>query len=382
MNQRPIRILHVIGAMDRGGPETWLMHILRRIDRERFQMDFLVHKERPGAYDEEVRALGGKIIICSHPQRFWTYGPALRRVLREHGPYDAVHSHVQYFSGYVVRLAYQEGVTRRIAHNHTPSYGNVDGLHHYRHGWLKRCYKALMRQWINRYATAGLVVNREGGPDLFGDHWQSDPRWRIFPCAIDLAPFHAQVDSPTVRVELGIPLGTLVVGNVNRFFKHKNHPFMVEIMAALVRRRPEARLLLVGDGPELSAIRNQAALAGLEDKVIFAGSRPDVPRLMLGAMDVFLFPSFAEGMPLVLMEAQAARLPGVISDVMTGGADVVPGLMRRLALTQSPEVWAEALLTRQAQTSSITREEALALVEQSPFNITRSLKELEAIYAG
>jgi glycosyltransferase involved in cell wall biosynthesis len=174
----------------------------------------------------------------------------------------------------------------------------------------------------------------------------------------------------------------LVVGNVSRFFKHKNHPFMLEIMAALLQRRPEARLLLVGDGPELSAIKNQAALAGLKDKVIFTGSRPDVPRLMLGAMDVLLFPSFAEGMPLVLMEAQAAGLPGVISDAMAAGVDVVPGLMRRLSLTQSPEVWAEALLTRQAQTSSITREEALALVEQSPFNINRSLKELEAIYAG
>src|ERR1700733_11910503 len=113
-----MRILHVLGKLDRGGVETWLVQVLRHIDRQKYQMDFLVHSESPGAYDEEVRALGSRIIPCLHPSNPVMYARNFRRALRQYGPYDVVHSHVHHYSGYVLTLAAMWGVPVRIAHSH------------------------------------------------------------------------------------------------------------------------------------------------------------------------------------------------------------------------------------------------------------------------
>src|SRR6188474_985657 len=118
-----MRVLHVLGGMDRGGVETWLMHVLREWDRGRGQMDFLVHTTRQCAYDEEVRALGARIIPCLTPRRPWSYSKRLRRILRDFGPYDVVHSHVHHFSGMVLRAARTSGVPVRIAHSHNDTSG-------------------------------------------------------------------------------------------------------------------------------------------------------------------------------------------------------------------------------------------------------------------
>jgi glycosyltransferase involved in cell wall biosynthesis len=381
MNQDPIRILQVLGGMHRGGPETWLMHILRPLDRQRFQMDFLVHTDQPCAYDEEIGALGGKVIPCLSPQNPFAYARNFKRILRELGPYDVVHSEVQYFSGFVLRLAYQAGVPVRIAHNHTPSYHHIDAITRKKQGLWRRSYIALMKRWIRRYATAGLVVNREGGPDMFGAAWEKDPRFRILYCGVDLAPFGQKVEPLAVRGELGIPPDAFVLGNVSRFFKVKNHTFMLEILSQLVQYEPRVHLLLVGDGPLYGDIEKQVVQAGLRDRVIFAGSRPDAPRLMLGAMDVFLFPSnWGEGLPLVMIEAQAAGLPCIISNHLTEEANIVRPLIRRVSLDQPPSSWAETILAAQHALPSMDQAEALEIVQGSPFNITRSMAELMRVY--
>src|ERR1039457_6645428 len=105
-----MRILHVVGKLDYGGVETWLVQVLRHIDRQKYQMDFLVHTTDRGLYDEEVRALGSRIVPClshTHPLQ---YAFNFRRALRQYGPYDVVHSHVHHYSGYVLLLAAMAGV--------------------------------------------------------------------------------------------------------------------------------------------------------------------------------------------------------------------------------------------------------------------------------
>ena len=91
--------------MNRGGVETWLMHVLRRIDRRRIAMDFLVHTELPCAYDEEIRDLGSRILRCTAVHRPWRYVPELTKILRREGPFDVVHSHVHHFSGLILKCA-------------------------------------------------------------------------------------------------------------------------------------------------------------------------------------------------------------------------------------------------------------------------------------
>jgi glycosyltransferase involved in cell wall biosynthesis len=158
----------------------------------------------------------------------------------------------------------------------------------------------------------------------------------------------------------------------------KNHRFLVEIAAEIVKREPNARFLFVGDGPLRSEVEMELRVAGIRDRVILTGSRPDVPRLLLGAMDAFLFPSRSEGLGLALVEAQAAGLPATVSDSVPIEADVVPDLINRQSLRQPAAVWAEiAVRHRQRSTPG-----ALGIVEGSLFNVVTSAKELSRIYSG
>jgi glycosyltransferase involved in cell wall biosynthesis len=365
--------------MHRGGVETWLMHILRHIDRDRFQMDFLVHTTQPCAYDDEIRSLGSQIILCLHPARPLNYTSNFKRILAENGRYDIVHSHLHYFSGYVLRLAHQAGVTVRIAHSHTNTAASETNAGLYRY-----LYLAVMKSWIARYATLGLGCSRDAASDLFGPNWKADPRWQTLYCGINLSPFQNVVDTVTVRTELGIPTDAFVIGHVGRFSEQKNHQFIIDIAAEITKIYPKMRLLLVGEGRGESSlqsnIKQKVAQLGLADHVIFAGSRSDVPRLMLGAMDVFLLPSLYEGLPLVLLEAQAAGLPCIFSDVITEEADIVKPLVKRMSLLQPASAWAETILAYRKAKATITPKQALKLVEQSSFNIQTSLKKLENFY--
>jgi glycosyltransferase involved in cell wall biosynthesis len=142
------------------------------------------------------------------------------------------------------------------------------------------------------------------------------------------------------------------------------------------------RLLLIGDGPLRPAVEQQVAELDLSGQVIFAGVRSDVPQLMQGAMDTFVMPSLYEGLPLVGLEAQTSGLPAVISDVITTELDMIPGLIQRLSLSQPASTWAETVLTGRKAMPALTQPEVLRVMEQSPFNIERSVKELEQIYAG
>ncbi len=370
-----LRILHVVGSMNRGGIETWLMHILQHIDRDRFEMDFLVHTREPCSYDEQVRALGSQIIPCPNPQQPWSYAPQFKKILREYGPYDIVHSHVHHFSGYVLRLARQAGVPVCISHSH-----NDTSLNQSQVGFKRRLYLNLMRSWIDHYTTLGLGCSYQAAASFFGADWHADPRLQALYYGIDLTPFQKVIDPAAVRYELAIPEDAFVIGHVGRIVPQKNHQFLIEIVAEVAKREPKMRLLLVGDGSLQADIEHQVTLLVLRDRTIFTGVRPDVPRIMRGAMDAFLLPSLYEGLGLVLIEAQAAGLPCIFSDVVPQEVDLVKLLVQRLSLSQSASEWAEMLLTKRKTRTAITQSEALALVKTSPFNIETAVKNLEKIY--
>jgi glycosyltransferase involved in cell wall biosynthesis len=376
MNQsRPIRILQVVGGMPRHGSETWLMHVLRHIDRQQFQMDFLVHTLDSHAYDDEIRALGSRIIPCLQPSKPWLYAKYFKQVLQEYGAYDIVHSHIHHYSGFVLRLAHQEGIPVRIAHSHS------DTSHQQAQaGFLRRLYLSLMSRWIRDHATVGLAASQRAAAALFGRHWQSDRRWQTLHCGIDLAPFREPSNSIAVRTELGIALDAFVIGHVGRFVEVKNHTFLVDILAEIVRREPKACLLLVGEGFLRSEIEQKVARLGLSNHVVFAGARSDVPQLMRGAMDAFVFPSFYEGLPLSLIEAQAAGLPCFFSDGITQEVSIIQSLTQQLSLSQSASDWSEVVLETQRKIPAIIRSAASEELKQTEFNILNGLRKLEELY--
>jgi glycosyltransferase involved in cell wall biosynthesis len=334
-----MRILHVLGKLDRGGAETWLVQVLRNIDRHKYQMDFLVHTTDPGAYDEEVRALGSRIIPCLSPSNLVRYAFNFRKILDQYGPYDVVHSHVHHFSGYVLMLAAMAGVKVRIAHSH-----NDTRVAEVSASVERRAYLRIMQAMIRAAATGGLAVSFEAGCDLFSSQDRHAGKWELQHLGIDLSRFEVPVEANRVRGSLGIPPDALVIGHVGRFSEQKNHAFFVEIARELVRTEPRSFFLLVGDGPLLVGIEAKVRNYGLAKSFIFAGLRSDVPTLMKGAMDLLLFPSLYEGLPITLLEAQAAELKCLISDAISVEADAVPALIRRETLDRTPTEWASSLL--------------------------------------
>lgn len=374
MDSTPVRILHVVGAMNRGGVETWLMHVLRRIDRVRFPMDFLVHTCQPAAYDNEIQALGSRIIPCPNPHQPLIYAYRLKRVLQEYGPYDVLHSHVHHYSGWVLRAAHDTGVPMRIAHSHSDTSPLSDQAR-----ILRRVYLNLMRRWILRYATQGLACSKSAASALFGPRWEKDERWRVVYCGIDVTPFKKAVDRASVRAQLGITPDAVVLGHVGGLREPKNQDFLIDVAVEALRRESRVRLLLIGEGPLRQRLERKAATFDILDKVIFAGLREDVPRLMKGAMDVFIMPSLFEGLPLAAIEAQAAGLPIIFSDSITPEVEIVQPLVQRLPLSRGPREWAELAL-RLTKGTVEASSRSLSLIETSAFNINNGIAALMKLY--
>jgi glycosyltransferase involved in cell wall biosynthesis len=335
-----IRVLHVVGGLNVGGTETWLAKGLESIDRERYQFDFLVHGQGPQHYRAELEAKGANILSSPDSRRPLSYVHGLWRILRANR-YHVVHAHTYCFSGVVLATAALAGVPARIFQSHTAQDES-------RRGGVRQLYFRLMRRLIRRFATLGVAVSEEAAAPMFPPDWKQDPaRWRISPIGIDLAPFAAMVEREAARLEFGISATAKVFVHVARFAPVKNHRLLVDIAREVDRKEPNAVWLLVGDGAGRTEIEQRVKDLGMAAHFRFAGVRSDVARL-LQASDVFLLPSFYEGFPLSYLEAQAAGLPCVISDVITASAELVPSLTLRCSPSGSPETWAEALLRASA----------------------------------
>jgi glycosyltransferase involved in cell wall biosynthesis len=371
VTQRPIRVLHVLGTLDPGGVETWLLNVWRNIDRERFQFDFCTFGDHAGLYAPEMEKLGARVIPCPKGRNVFSLGRRFRKILRE-GHYDVVHSHVLYFSGAVLRWAKQEKIPARIAHAHSTSDGKQTSA-------MRRIYRRRMRAWIQKNSTKGLAASTHAAATVFGAGWAQDPRFRVLYYGIELQAFEGELNRAELRGELAIPEHSPVVGHVGRFVEAKNHRFLLRVARELLTKRPEAHFLLIGDGPLREGVEAEARAIAPGNQIHFLGVRKDVPQLLRGAMDIFLFPSLWEGLGLALVEAQAAGLPCLASDAVPRDAIVVPELVHSSPLADGAEEWAAKLLTllRQAPRD---RNGHLGAFRRSHFSIDRSVQSLSELY--
>jgi glycosyltransferase involved in cell wall biosynthesis len=367
----PYRILHVHGGGCLGGVEVWLANLARLADPAEFELHIAAAELL-----QEEKALfqrHGAVVVHRHlPRRPPGLGIEVHRILQQHGPYHAVHAHLNTNSGFVLAAAKAAGVPIRIAHSHLDSRAVKKSR-------IRLMYEALGRQLIRFSATHGLAASEEAATALFGTNWRTDPRWLVHCCGIDLEPFACRFDRGLVRSELGIPAAALVVGHVGRFGEQKNQQFLFGIGTLLLERRPDIYFLLVGDGPTRMSIANSFAEAGFKERVIQPGNRYDVPRLMQAAMDVFVFPSLYEGLGLAAIEAQAAALPCIVSDAIPAEVDVIPELVQRLPLANA-SLWADQIeiaLNRGRQYSARAAQEMIA---SSRFNVVNEVNELLALY--
>ncbi|MCP2014424.1 glycosyltransferase involved in cell wall biosynthesis [Deinococcus sp. HSC-46F16] len=366
---KPLRILHLTGTLDRGGIESWLVNLLAQVPGSEARMDVLVVSPdpRPGDLDRQVWGLGGRAFHAPPTGRPLAFLAALWRHLREHGPYDVVHSHIHHFGGLALLAARLAGVPVRAATSHLDSRRGDAAA-----GRGRRLYLRGMRAALESGVTHRLAVSAEAAAALFGPGWR-ERGTRLVTLGVNLEAVRgARGGAEHLRRELGLPPGEAVIGHVGQFRPQKNHLFLLDVFAAYLRRHGPARLLLVGDGPERSRVGARVRELGLEDRVHLTGSRPDVPGL-LWAMDAFVFPSLTEGLSLALLEAQAAGLPAVVSRGVPLDPRMRLEAVEVLDLEAGGEAWADAVARALAR--------GRAVPEALDFDVARTSRELLAFYA-
>lgn len=365
MTRQPIRVLNMFTIMDRGGAETMVMNYYRHIDRTKVQFDFLVHREQRGAYDDEIERMGGRIYrMCPvYPQNFSRYKRDLRTFFRAHPEYKIIHSHMSELGYFAFREAERQGVPVRICHAHNAPHG-FDA---------KMIIRTYFKKRMMPYLTHLFMCGEESGKWLYGEKNKS--RFIMLNNAIDAAVYSFDASKrEEMRRQLDLT-DELVVGHVGRFNPQKNHPFLLDIFTSLLKKEPDAVLLLVGGGEGMPKIQAKAQELGIAERVRFLGVRSDVADLMQ-AMDVFVFPSLYEGLPVTMVEAQASGLPCIISDKVPPECILTEGLVNIVPLSASPEAWAEKILTMRVVPRTDRHEEIAA----HGFDITTEAVKLQEFY--
>ena len=355
-----MRILHVVTYMGRGGLETMLMNYYRHIDKEQLQFDFLVHRDFEADYDQEIQDLGGKIY---HLPRLNPVSLQYKRLLGSffdtHREYKIIHVHQDCMSSVVLKVAKEHGVPIRIAHSHSSSQDKN----------IKYPIKLFFQQFIPKYSTHLMACGDSAGQWMF----RGTP-FQILNNAIDTSKYLYDPEKRyTVRKNLGITDNTILIGHVGRFSPPKNHSGLIDIFDE-IRKRAPAKLLLVGDGKLREDIEHKVANLNCADDVIFAGMRLDVNELMQ-AMDVFVFPSLYEGVPLTIIEAQASGLPCLISDNVPIECKVT-NPVQQISLQAGAASWATAAI----EAARIPRKNTFKEIAEAGYDVTTNAEKLTKWY--
>ena len=340
--KEPIRVLQInSGSRSFGGVSSFLYNVYTNIDREQVQFDFLSPNVTTyGIHREEIEEMGGRIYELGIKGNILTRKTGLYKRLYEfltQHAYSVVHinSGNFFFNLFAVMAVRKAGVPCRIVHSHNAGDTNRSRI-------KKAAFEALKPQ-LEKNATLLLACSRKAASYMFTDQTVREGRVQIVKNGINAERFRFDPEiRKTVRQELGLA-DKFVVGHVGRFYKQKNHVFLIRIFEKIHEKEPESVLLLFGKGDLETEVRGLVNELGMAPYVRFMGEVPDIER-MYQAMDVFVMPSFHEGLPVSCVEIQAAGVPCVLSDAITEEIKIADSL-QFLSLSDSPEIWAKAALS-------------------------------------
>ncbi len=340
--KEPIRVLQInSGSRSFGGVSSFLYNVYTNIDREQVQFDFLSPNVTTyGIHREEIEEMGGRIYELGIKGNILTRKTGLYKRLYEfltQHAYSVVHinSGNFFFNLFAVMAVRKAGVPCRIVHSHNAGDTNRSRI-------KKAAFEALKPQ-LEKNATLLLACSRKAASYMFTDQTVREGRVQIVKNGINAERFRFDPEiRKTVRQELGLQ-DKFVVGHVGRFYKQKNHVFLIRIFEKIHEKEPESVLLLFGKGDLETEVRGLVNELGMAPYVRFMGEVPDIER-MYQAMDVFVMPSFHEGLPVSCVEIQAAGVPCVLSDAITEEIKIADSL-QFLSLSDSPEIWAKAALS-------------------------------------
>ena len=368
--EKQVRVLHVLGTTNLGGAESRIMDLYRHIDREKIQFDFLIHTTKEGFFDQEIKQLGGKIYYLPsfRVYNYFAYKKACREFFAAHREFQAVQGHMTSTASIYLPIAKKAGVPMTIAH--ARSAGVDKGMK----GWItKLLRKNLYRKCDYMFSCSDLASRA-----VFGDKQYEAGKVVFVPNAVDTKDFAPdEYMREKIRREYGLE-NSFVIGHVGRFHYAKNHEFILDIFAEVLKQNKQAKLFLLGDGPRRQEMEEKAAELGIKERVIFAGNQnPVAPYYQ--AMDVFLFPSRFEGMPGTVVEAQAAGLPCLIADTITTQVKVTE-LVTFLSLEQSAKLWAEQLNRIAAEQKIQKNAETEIDLSKTNYDVNYQVKQYEQFY--
>lgn len=356
-----IRVLQVVNIMDRAGLETVIMNYYRKIDRAQIQFDFLTHRPADGAYDDEIHSYGGEIYRAPrlYPQNYVDYFVFMKKFFHEHPEYRIVHSHIDTMSAFPLSAAKKAGIPIRIGHSHSSRLDKD----------LKLPIKYLAKLFMPHAANIYCACGEKAGEFMYGHR-----NVHIIHNAIDTEKFMFDKNvRMKVRGELGLT-DRFVVGHVGRYYYVKNQSFLIEIFKELKKARPDAALLLVGKGEDEEKLRRQVKEQALEEDVHFLIDRADVNRLYQ-AMDVFVMPSYFEGLPVVGVEAQSNGLPCLFSDKISAEI-LITDQAEMMSLSRNAKEWADKIMTLKRSESS----RCLSQVAAAGYDVTTEATKLVKWY--
>lgn len=355
------KILQVGLSEHLGGIETYLLKISGNLDREKYQFDFLTYNGVDPCFEKELKAMDcGFHRITARNQNYFTYLKELDELIKSEN-YDIVHCNMNSLSNFEPVLVGLKNHKKVVVHSRNSAVISSlkSRLLH------KLGYIILRNKPVERVAVSDLA-----GEWMFG----KKSKFTVLNNGIDVEKYRYDLTwRSEIRNEFNIGSRELIL-HVGAFRRQKNHKQLIEIFNAYIKNKPEALLMLVGDGELKSEIISMTEKLQLTENVIFTGIRNDVPKLM-SAADKFLLPSFYEGFPNVLIEAEAAGLYCVISDTITQQA-TLDGLCKSLSLADPLKAWATAL----DEDNLVDRFKASDKVTAAELDIKNEMKRLYAVY--
>lgn len=362
------RLLCIIGNMNAGGAETFLMKMYRSIDRSKYQMDFCINTNNECFYEDEIKTLGGKIYrISAKSQSIKLFKNGLSDCIKS-GNYKYVFRITSSAMGFMdLKIAKKAGAKICSARSSNSNDGK---------SIKAKAAHVLGKLLYRKYADVKIAPSDLAAKYTFGKKAYRRGEVHILHNALDLNVYQFDEQARNnIRKEFSIDDNVKIIGHVGRFSKQKNHTFLLDIFSEIHKKNPDTVLMLVGKGELEDKIKEKIKALNLDGSVIFTGVRSDIPAL-LSAMDVFVFPSFYEGMPNTVIEAQATGLPCLIADTITKEANVT-GLVRYMPL-KAPEEWAKEALNM----ISDTRMQTKKIMIRNGYDIENVSKEFVRLVFG
>lgn len=359
---KKIKVLHIVGAMAPGGLENFIMNLFRHIDREEIEFDFIIHARKEGDYVPELESMGAGVFLIprltSHPVKNLKQ---IRRLVSENG-YDFVIRHTANALITPQLLAAKKGGAKTICHAHSTD------------DPAKLLHK-LGRMLMKKAADYRFACSEDAGKWMYGKQ-----EFVVVKNALDIEKFaYSQEKELEIRREYNCE-GRPLFGHIGNLLEVKNHLFLVEVYAEILKRIPNALCFCIGEGDMRPAIEQRISELGISKNVILTGVRFDVSKFM-SALDVLLFPSIFEGLPLTLIEAQAAGLPMIISDRITKDVEVTDGLVSFKPIELSADEWAEdAVKTALNQNNPQQKAKGRVLQREALASCGYDIKELCRFY--